>query len=181
MGREVRHVQHQQRQSAVTQPAWVVACLPTGAKSNQRSLPSCCDFERYDVLAPILAGLFGTVLTQGRVAEALPWAQEMLDLAEVTGDADLLIAAHASACEGHFWPGELTKAVEHADNVLDRYDDETHRHLADILNQDPKTSAGIFASICTWMLGYPDRALRLNDGRTPTPASVVTPSTSDGR
>ena len=38
-----------------------------------------------------------------------------------------------------------------------------HRHLADILNQDPKTSAGIFASICTWMLGYPDRALRLND------------------
>ena len=120
--------------------------------------------ERYDALAPILAGLFGTVLTQGRVAEALPWAQEMLDLAEVTGDADLLIAAHASACEGHFWAGELTKAVEHADNVLDRYDDETHRHLADILNQDPKTSAGIFASICTWMLGYPDRALRLNDG-----------------
>ena len=116
------------------------------------------------MLAPILAGLFGTVLTQGRVAEALPGAQEMLDLAEVTGDADLLIAAHASACEGHFWPGELTKAVEHADNVLDRYDDETHRHFADILNQDPKTSAGIFASICTWMLGYPDRALRLNDG-----------------
>jgi class 3 adenylate cyclase/tetratricopeptide (TPR) repeat protein len=119
--------------------------------------------ERYDALAPILAGLFGTVLTQGRVAEALPWAQEMLDLAEVTGDADLLIAAHASACECHFWAGEFTKCVEHADKVLNLYDDETHRHLADILNQDPKTSAGIFASICTWMLGYPDRALRLSD------------------
>jgi tetratricopeptide (TPR) repeat protein len=119
--------------------------------------------ERYDALAPILAGLFGTVLTQGRVAEALPWAQEMLDLAEVTGDADLLIAAHASACECHFWAGEFTKCVEHADNVLDLYDNEKHRHLADILNQDPKTSAGIFASICTWMQGYPDRALRLSD------------------
>jgi hypothetical protein len=114
-------------------------------------------------MAPILAGLFGTVLTQGRVAEALPWAREMLDLAEVTGDGDLLITAHASVCECHFWAGELIKAVEHADKVLDLYDDETHRHLADILNQDPKTSAGIFASICTWMLGYPDRALRLSD------------------
>ena len=55
------------------------------------------------MLAPVLTGLFDTVLMQGRVAEALPGAQEMLDLAEVTGDADLLIAAHASACEGHFW------------------------------------------------------------------------------
>ena len=119
--------------------------------------------ERHDALAPILAGLFGTVLTQGRVADAMPWAQEMLDLAKITGDADLLIAAHASACECHFWAGDLIKAVEHADNVLDLYDDETHHHLADILNQDPKTSAGIFASICTWMLGYPDRALRLSD------------------
>ncbi len=33
--------------------------------------------------------------------------------------------------------------MEHADKVLDLYDDEKHRHLADILNHDPKTPAGI--------------------------------------
>ena len=53
--------------------------------------------------------------------------------------------------------------MEHFDKVLDLYDDEKHRHLADILNQDPKTSASIWGSISTWMLGYPDRALRLSD------------------
>jgi hypothetical protein len=53
--------------------------------------------------------------------------------------------------------------VEHADKVIDLYDAETHRHLADIVNHDPKTRVGIFASVSTWMLGYPDRALRLND------------------
>ena len=31
--------------------------------------------ERYDALAPILWGLFVNVLTQGRVAESLPWAR----------------------------------------------------------------------------------------------------------
>ena len=36
-------------------------------------------------------------------------------------------------------------------------------HLADILNRDPKTVALTFGSIATWMLGYPDQALRLND------------------
>jgi hypothetical protein len=40
---------------------------------------------------------------------------------------------------------------------------ETHRHLADIVNHDPKTRVGIFASVSNWMLGYPDRALRLSD------------------
>jgi tetratricopeptide (TPR) repeat protein len=119
--------------------------------------------ERQDALAPIFSGLIQNVSTQGRGAESLPWAEEMLDIAKATGNADLLITGHAHACICHCRAGELTKAVKHADKVLDLYDAETHRHLADILNQDPETQAGIFGSICTWMLGYPDRALRLND------------------
>jgi predicted ATPase len=35
---------------------------------------------------------------------------------------------------------------------------EKHRHLADILNQDPKCAAGIHGSVSAWVLGYPDRA-----------------------
>jgi predicted ATPase len=57
--------------------------------------------------------------------------------------------------------GEFTKALEHSNKALDIYDDEKHRHLADLNNQDPKTMAGIFASTSTWMLGYPDQAMRL--------------------
>jgi predicted ATPase len=35
--------------------------------------------ERYEALAPIFWGLAAHVFNQGRVAESLPWAQEMLD------------------------------------------------------------------------------------------------------
>jgi predicted ATPase len=119
--------------------------------------------QRHDALAPIFSGLFQNVLTRGRVAESLPWAEEMLDIAEATGDSDLLITGYAHACGSYFWMGELTKAVQHADKVLNLYDAETHRHLADIVNHDPKTRAGIFASVSTWMLGYPDRASRLSN------------------
>ncbi len=59
--------------------------------------------------------------------------------------------------------GRVHQGPEHASKVLDLYDTETHRHLADILNQDPKTVAGVVGSISTWILGYPDRALRLNN------------------
>jgi tetratricopeptide (TPR) repeat protein len=119
--------------------------------------------QRHDALAPILSGLATNIFTQGRVAEALPWAEEMLDLAKATGDADLLIAGHQFACGPYCWAGEFAKAAEHADKVLDLYDADKHRHLVAMLNHDPKTTAGIFASICTWVLGYPDRASRLND------------------
>jgi predicted ATPase len=68
-----------------------------------------------------------------------------------------------SACVSYNWLGEFTKAAEHADKILDLYDAEKHFHLADILDHDPKTIAGIFASISAWMLGYPDRAMQLSD------------------
>ena len=43
------------------------------------------------------------------------------------------------------------------------YDEEKHRRLADIMNTDPKTSVGIYVSLGTWMLGYPDRAMQIID------------------
>jgi hypothetical protein len=102
-------------------------------------------------------------MTQGRVADSLSWVDEMLDVADATGDADLLTTGHVAACAGYNWAGEFTKAVEHAEKIQELYDLEKHRHLADILNQDPKTVAGIFGSVSTWILGYPDRALRMNN------------------
>jgi hypothetical protein len=57
--------------------------------------------------------------------------------------------------------------VEHADKVIDLYDDEKHRHVADLLNQDPKTTAGVCGSISTWVLGYPDRGRRGNPADHP--------------
>jgi class 3 adenylate cyclase/tetratricopeptide (TPR) repeat protein len=119
--------------------------------------------ERPDALTAVYWALFSNVLTQGRVAESLQWVEEMLGVAEATGDPDLLITGHMSACISYNWLGEFTKAAEHADQILNLYNEETHSHLVDILDHDPKTVAGIFASISAWMLGYPDRAMHLSD------------------
>jgi len=118
----------------------------------------------------LLGGLSTNVINQGRIAESLPWAQEALELATAIGDPDLLILGHAFGGNSHFLMGEFTKALEHADNVVALYDAEEHRHGADIFYHDvrrhlghPRIWPGIFRSISTWILGYADRALRLND------------------
>ena len=118
---------------------------------------------RNDALVPIFSGLMSNVMSQGRIAEALPWAQEMLDIAKASGDPDLLITGHNFSCTFYLWIGNLTKALEHGDKVLALYDSERHGHLVDILNHDLKTGVGTNASVATWMLGHPDRAVRLSD------------------
>jgi tetratricopeptide (TPR) repeat protein len=146
--------------------AWVALkgwATPEAWASLHPALALAKSLERHDALTPILWGLTNNVLTQGRVAESLPWAQEMLDLAKATDDADLLITGHTLVCNCYNRAGEFTKAAGHADQVLDLYDDEKHHHLADILYDDPKTVAGIWGSMSTWILGYPDRALRINN------------------
>ena len=145
--------------------AWVALkgwATPEVWTSLHPALALAKSLERHDALAPIFVGLFTNVVTQGRVAEALPWAQEALDLAKSTCDVGLLVTGHTVACICDCYAGEFTTAAEHADKVVDLYDAEGHRHFADILNTDPKTAVGAFASISTWILGYPDRALRLN-------------------
>jgi class 3 adenylate cyclase len=95
--------------------------------------------ESHEALALIFSGLTCNVQSQGRVVESLPWVVEMLAIGTETGDADLLVAGHSLACSCYCWAGELTRVLEHADKVFHLYDDKKHRHLADVLNNDPKT------------------------------------------
>ncbi len=119
--------------------------------------------KRHDALAPIFRGLYEQ--HHGARARRGVHAVGGGDAGPCEGNRRCRPADRGTrtSCACYCYVGEFTKAVEHADKVLDLYDAEKHRHLADILNQDPKTQAGVFGSISTWILGYPDRASRLND------------------
>ena len=119
--------------------------------------------SRHETLVPIYYGLYISVQTQGRVAESLDWVNEILATAEASGAQDLLIVGHRAACTAYFWLGDLTQSREHGDRVLALYNEDQHRHLADVMNSDPKTIAGMYVSFGAWMLGYPDRAVQLSD------------------
>jgi class 3 adenylate cyclase len=118
---------------------------------------------RREALLLIYHGLWNSVLVQGRIAESLDWVNEMLATAETSGDPDLLLVGHRAACGTHFWRGGFNQSREHGERVFALYDEEQHRHFADTMNTNPKTSVGIFISSGTWMLGYPDRAVQVSD------------------
>ena len=121
--------------------------------------------RRNDALVPILRGLFSHVLCRGRVAESLRWAAQLMNAAESCGDPDLVIVGHHAAATAYFWLGDPIKSRQHADRVLALYSEERHGHLVGILNQDPKTSSLVFSAQSSWMLGFPERALRISDAK----------------
>jgi predicted ATPase len=118
--------------------------------------------RRNDALLPILWGLFAYVQTRGRVAEGLHWVTQLMNAADTHGDPDLLIVGHHTAVDTYFFLGDPIKVQEHADRVLALYSEERHGHLADIQNQDAKTQSLGFSAQSTWMLGYPEQAMKIS-------------------
>jgi len=119
--------------------------------------------RRNDALVPILFELFIHVLARGRAAESLRWVTQAMNAAETYSDADLLIVGHFTAANAHFWLGDPIKTREHVDRLLALYSEDRHGHLAGILNHDPKSMSVVYSALSTWMLGYPEQALRILD------------------
>jgi class 3 adenylate cyclase len=123
------------------------------------------ELDRHEALMPVYWGLWVYVLTQGRIEEAKLRSVEMLTLAESLDDADLRMTGHRTASVTEFYLGHFEKCCEHGELVYELYDDEQHWHIADVVNTDPKTAIGNFASGALWMLGYPERATAMSDAK----------------
>jgi tetratricopeptide (TPR) repeat protein len=146
--------------------AWMALkgwAVPEVWTSLHPALALAQSLELNDALIRILFGLAQNVMNKGRVAEAFSWVEEMLDTAKASADSDLLIIGYTAASGCHLYTGRLIEALENGDKALALYDEERHRHLVGILNQDLRTVVGAFSANATWMLGYPDRAVRLSN------------------
>jgi tetratricopeptide (TPR) repeat protein len=124
------------------------------------ALALATSLRRSDALMPILCGLWEHLLWRGRLPELLSWVAQMSDAAAAFRDPDLVILAHFCAMGSYFWLGDPIKARDHANQVLSLYNEERHGHLVRILNLDTKTVALKDGAQATWMLGYPEQAVK---------------------
>jgi tetratricopeptide (TPR) repeat protein len=129
--------------------------------SFHRGLALAETLQRSDAMLPILWGLTRFVRTGGRVAESFQWCDEMLAKGSVTGDPNLILAGNTARSISCFYHGDLNETLKLAGQVQALYNEENDRELVNELSNDPKTVVSILASHATWLLGYPDQALRL--------------------
>jgi len=113
--------------------------------------------------ASLLMGLYGvwiSTLTQGRVADALAWAERLLAEGDKAGDVDLQILGHTAAMISHFYLGQLIEAREHGTCGVALYDPQRAERWMQLTGHDTRTVFLGWSAHWTWMLGYPDQAVQ---------------------
>lgn len=107
--------------------------------------------------------MWTSTITQGRIADSLPWAERLLAEGRETGDIDLRIFGHATAMVPHFFLGHLAEGRAHADQVLAQYDPHRAEKWIQLTGHDLRTFVDVYACQLIWMQGYPDQAIQVSE------------------
>jgi hypothetical protein len=122
--------------------------------------------HRHDALVAILWGLRVAVLARGRAAEVVSWDKQIQEAANESGNPALPLLGYLAAESSHFCLGDLIECRKCADALLSLYDERRHGRLIDIIGiQDAKSLALTYAASATWILGYPDQAIKISNMR----------------
>ncbi len=138
--------------------SWVAPA--TGAAFN-RARTLC---ERVGSDPRFVAALIGAWAyhhAQAEYATAHGLGERMLQLGEQSGNPVLLVMACMCRAKFHYCQGDFVTAHQVAERALALDRREYHEAYLSFYNEDCGLSVRREHSFCLWMLGYPDRALRL--------------------
>jgi predicted ATPase/class 3 adenylate cyclase len=129
-------------------------------RTYTRARELCQQVGETPQLFPVLYGLWLFYLVRAQLATAQKLGEELLNLAQRTQDATLLIEAHRALGTSLFYLGALARGRAHLEQAITFYDPQQHRSLAFRIGPDPRVVCGGFAAWALGVLGYPDQALQ---------------------
>ncbi len=110
-------------------------------------------------LFPVLAGLRYFYMLHGELQTSRELGEQLVRLAESTGDPGLILEAHYGLGVPLHLLGEFVSARAHLDQSIALYDSQRQRRFLSGIGMEAGVSARCTASWVLWDLGYPDQAL----------------------
>ena len=107
-----------------------------------------------------LAGLRRFYAGRGEFHTTREIAQQMLTIAQRTGEPALLVESHHALGNTLFYLGEFAPAQAQVEQGIAVHDPQQHRSLAFVHGLDPGVQCRNFAANVLWLLGYPEQARR---------------------
>jgi len=128
-------------------------------RTYARARELCRQIGESPQLLPALAGLFRFYFVRADLQAARALGEQILRLAEQTGDRLVSLVAHSLLGPPFLSVGEFTAAREHMEKGIALYDPSEHHFMVSIYGDDPGVTSHSFAGMSLWFLGYPDQAL----------------------
>jgi predicted ATPase len=147
----------------------------------QRALDLCRSMDDTSHLAAVLQGLRLYHTYRAEIAPAREVAQELLAVAERTGDSGHLVEGQRAIGVVCFFAGEFQTARDHLERGIALYDIRTHGSHALSYGEDPGVSCLSFFARALWILGYSDQAVARSEqaiavARATAHASSIAPA-----
>jgi class 3 adenylate cyclase/tetratricopeptide (TPR) repeat protein/ribosomal protein L40E len=126
-----------------------------------RARELCRELGETPHLFPVLYGLAAYYLMRAEYNLAREIMEQNLSLAQRTGDPNMLLQAYHELGNLQTVTGELAAARQSLDEVITRYDPETHHSLVFLYGgDDPGVCCLGHKAWTLWLMGYPDQGLR---------------------
>ncbi len=117
-------------------------------------------------LPRVIEGMAAAVLMKGDVATSLEIANEVMTVAEQTGDPFDLLIGHVSVGMPLLFQGNFHAALEHLEQGIALYDPSDRPAFGYLVGFDRGVAAHAYAGLCSVYLGDTDRALEWSERAT---------------
>jgi len=112
----------------------------------------------------VVFGLYQYWIARGDYQTCRELAERLLALAQKLEDPGFLLLAHNSLGNTLSLTGDIASAVAHNEQSIAIYDPQQHHSLASLYSGwDPGVACRFGMAKNLWILGYPDRAVRIGD------------------
>ena len=136
---------------------------PEVGETFRRAETICEIIGETPLLFPVIWGLWVYHLVGSKLPQAADYAEQMIRLANISGESGMFIEGHFTLGNALFWQGRLREAKENLDRAITYYDPVAQRGHAVMYGQDPGVTTLCYQSFVTWSLGFPDRAVEFAD------------------
>jgi len=136
---------------------------PTVAEACERARALCQQLNRPDKLYPPVWGLWTNLFVGGQLDGALVTAKEALAMALASGVPMLEVTGRHALAYTHYYRGEWSAAIPHAEAGLALYSVEQELALTSTFNISSSVNLVAALGSCLWMMGHQDQGLREMD------------------
>ena len=133
---------------------------PTVAEACERARTLCHHLNWRDKLYPPIWGLWTNLFVGGLLDRALITANEALAMALASGVPMLEVTGRHALAYTHYYRGEWSEAISHAEVALALYSVEQERTLTSTFQLSSTVNLVAALGSSLWMMGHQDRALQ---------------------
>ena len=133
---------------------------PAVAEACERARALCQQLNRPEKLYPSIWGLWTNLFVGGLLDRALVTANEALAMALASGVPMLEITGRHAVAYTHYYRGEWSEAILHAEAALPLYSVEQERALTSTFQLSSTVNLVAALGSSLWMMGHQDRGLQ---------------------